>query len=204
MAKHNTSSSSAPAVLRARRAKIVNAKQESASTSAKPKATTPTAKAAPVEAEKKAARSGVNIGKTTGMRVMAFQDMTFKRNDEAKYKFTDEEIAKLWREEFPQSRAVLAGRITADMVRAVRRDYNAGRGGHGTPGSTNDSRPYNVVNGKRIQGEYMRARAAKTTEDSKAAKVTTTVAESHPRRVVKPQPAAAKAKPTKGRRTVAA
>src|SRR3712207_1100426 len=80
------------------------------------------AKAAP-EA-KEPTRTGVNIGKTTGMRVMAFQDHTFARNDDPKFRRTDEEIAQDWRNEFPESRAVKTGRITADMVRAVRQLYN--------------------------------------------------------------------------------
>ena len=93
-------------------------------------------KRAPKAAEAKPeVRSGINIGKTSGMRVMAFQDHTFAVNDGPKARFTNEELAAIWRAEFPQSRAVLNGRITAEMVAAARVIYNAGTNGHGTPES---------------------------------------------------------------------
>jgi hypothetical protein len=133
---------------------VVNAKQVSASTSAvaTSKAKTPVT---PVAVQ---ATASINKGKTTGMRVMAFQDLTLKRNDEPKYRLTDTELAALWRAEFPQSRAVLAGRIDESIVRGVRNLFNQGTGGHGTSGSTNASKPYVLDNGKRVVSEYTRAR----------------------------------------------
>lgn len=116
------------------------------------------------------ARVGVNIGKTTQMRIMAFQDHTFAVNDQTDKRLTDEELAKLWCAEFPDSRAVKNGRITADMVRAVRRLYNSGTGGHGTAGETHESQPYIMQDGKRVQTKYARARVI---GEPKAAAATT-------------------------------
>lgn len=59
------------------------------------------------------------IGKTTGMRVMAFQDKTLKTNNETK--FTDEQLQKMWRDEFPDAVA-----FTLDHVSGVRSLYNRG------------------------------------------------------------------------------
>lgn len=143
-------------------APVVNSKQESASTSAgKPKAAKP---AQPASAEREP-KSGINLGVKTGMRVMAFQDFTLKRNDDPKFRLTDTELAKLWREEFPNSRAVLAGRIDESIVRGVRNLYNQGTGGHGTPGQTHDSKPYIIENGKRVASVYTRTRKVKEGED---------------------------------------
>lgn len=150
------------------KAPITNAKQETpASTSAgkapaKAKTTDKTDKA---EAKPKPVSSGVNIGKTTGMRVMAFQDMTLARNDEPKFRLTDTELAKLWRDEFPQSRAVLNGRIDENIVRGVRNLYNQGMQGHGTMGVVHESRPYVIQDGKRVSVEYTRARKSKDEVD---------------------------------------
>jgi hypothetical protein len=117
------------------------------------------AKAKPVADEAKApARIGINIGATSGMRIMAYQDHTFEINDRPDRRLTDEQLAADWRKEFPNSRAVQNGRITADMVRAVRRLYNAGTGGHGTPGTEHNSHPYFVQDGKVVKGVYTRAR----------------------------------------------
>lgn len=121
---------------------------------------------APVEA-----KAGVNFGKVTGLRVMAFQDLTLKTNDAAKRpsplahipgQLNDTELAKVWREEFPQSRAVVNGRINEDIVRGVRNLYNQGTQGHGIPGQTQSSKPW-IINegGKRVQTEYVRARKPK-------------------------------------------
>lgn len=130
---------------------ITSARQESVSTSAgkaKP--------SAPAPADDK---PSINKGKS-GMRVMAFQDHTYAINDQPNRRFTDGELARLWCEEFPNSRAVKAGRITADMVRAVRHLYNNGTGGHGTVGVTHDSKPYVIENGKRVVSTYTRTRKA--------------------------------------------
>ena len=125
-------------------------------------------KAAPAKAEPAESRQGINAGVKTGIRVMAFQDAILRTNDELKRSYapiahipgrlTDDEIAKVWREEFPNSRAVLAGRINADIVRGVRNLYNQGTGGHGTPGQKADLKPWAVVDGKRVQTAYTRVR----------------------------------------------
>lgn len=145
----------------------------SKATASKTAATTPPAKTKAkgtvIEAaDKKEPRVGVNFGKRTQMRVMAFQDLTFAEND-AKVRptlggpgfRTDEELAQEWRSEFPQSRAVQNGRITADMVRAVRHLYNSGTGGHGTPGTRHASTPYVIQDGKRVTSAYVRTRTVK-------------------------------------------
>lgn len=122
--------------------------------SSKP-AQTPVASA---KAEDKGTRNGVNIGQKTGMRVMAYQDHTLAINDDPKRRLTDTELAADWRAEFPNSRAVLNGRINEDIVRGVRNLYNQGTGGHGTPGKTHDSKPYTIVDGKRVVSAYTRAK----------------------------------------------
>lgn len=131
---------------------------------------TPAAKAAPATTGEASLRNGANTGKSTGIRVMLFQDMTLATNDELKRpaplahipgRLTDTELAKVWREEFPNSRAVQAGRINEDIVRGVRNLYNQGTQGHGTPGKTFQSKPWIVVDGKRVQSEYTRARKVK-------------------------------------------
>lgn len=115
-----------------------------------------TAKAAPaIKAEVKTVKTpkvkapSINIGVKTGMRVMAYQDHTFEVNDQPNRRLTNDELAADWRAEFPNSRAVQHGRITGEMVAAVRSLYNRGTGGHGTPGERHESVAYAIVNGKR-------------------------------------------------------
>lgn len=142
----------------------------------KAKVAKPEAKAA--EATPKVAKAkapSINVGQKSGMRVMAYQDHTFAIND--KRRMTDEELAADWRAEFPNSRAVRAGRITAEMVASVRALYNRGTGGHGTPGVKHESQAFEVVNGKRIP-----VAPARKAPEPKAAKTPT------------PTPATAKAK----------
>lgn len=146
---------------------ILNAKQESASTSAgKAKKSAP----ASAPASEPAPAAGINRGKS-GMRVMEFQDWTFSVNDDPRRRYTDQELAQLWCEEFPNSRAVKAGRITDSMVRSVRHLYNNGTGGHGTQGVTHQSKPYVIENGKRVTSEYVRARKV-TEPEAEAPKAT--------------------------------
>ena len=168
---------------------ITNAKQEGGSTSARPR---PAAQKKEDNTEKKA--TGTNLGLRSGLRVMAFQDETFAQNDLAIRRAplsgpgrrTDEELAKEWCAEFPNSRAVKNGRITADMVRAVRHLYNNGTGGHGTEGKTHDSRPY-VIQGKdRVVSEYVRTRKPDSDKPATAAVPVKTVKAAHPKKVVKP------------------
>lgn len=140
---------------------------------------TPAAKAdAPAEK-----RSGVNIGKVSGMRVMAYQDHTFEINDQPGRRLTNDELAADWRKEFPESKAVKAGRITGEMVAAVRSLYNRGTGGHGTPGQIRNSQPYENVNGQRVKVAAPTRKAAEPTPAPKAA-------------APKPQPTAAKTQST--------
>lgn len=104
-------------------------------------------------------RAGINRAKSNGMRVMEYQDHTFAVNDQPGRRLTDEELAADWRANFPESRAVKNGRITADMVRAVRHLYNSGTGGHGTAGQRHESQPYELRDGKRVVIEYTRRKA---------------------------------------------
>ena len=69
---------------------------------------------------------------------MQDQDHTLAINDRPDRRLTDEELAADWCQEFPNSRAVKNGRITAEMVRTVRHLFNNGTGDHGTPGRPRD------------------------------------------------------------------
>lgn len=146
---------------------MIKAKKNASVPAASPIAKTGTQPAAKAPQADKAERIGVNIGKSSGMRVMAFQDHTLARNDDPKFRLTDTELAKAWREEFPNSRAVLNGRIDEAIVRGVRNLYNQGTGGHGTPGKTMTSKPYSLVDGKRVVVEYTRARKVGEPEAAK-------------------------------------
>jgi len=129
---------------------------------------TPAKKAAEAKPE---VRSGINIGRTSGMRVMAFQDWTFKVNDQKDKRFTNEELAAIWCREFPESRAVKNGRITPEMVAAVRVIFNSGTNGHGTPGVRQDSQPYvKDAKGQRIK-TTVTPRVRKVAEAAPAAPV---------------------------------
>lgn len=77
----------------------------------------------PAKAEKGPSRYK---GLTTGLRVMEFQDKTLKDNFKAK--LTDEQLAELWRSEFPRAKA-----FDAKIVRVVRKLYNAGKHGKTYP-----------------------------------------------------------------------
>lgn len=70
-------------------------------------------------------RSGKNIGRTTGMRIMAFQDQTMANQPDKR--LTDEELAAEWQAEFPDSRCRFEDRL--DVVRTVRRLFNEGKHG---------------------------------------------------------------------------
>lgn len=71
--------------------------------------------------------SGRFIGRTTGLSVTKYQNQTIAEN--LKKKRTDEEIAKLWRQEFPEATAD----YTAETVRGVRGLFNKGRHGNDVP-----------------------------------------------------------------------
>lgn len=75
----------------------------------------------PAKAEKKAAapKSTRNTGKTTGMKIAAYQDMLMAKNFKAK--LTDEQLAAAMREEFPNAIA-----YTVEHVRGIRSQWNNG------------------------------------------------------------------------------
>ena len=81
-------------------------------------------------------------GRTTGMRVMEFQDATFAAN--VKTKLTDEELVALWRAEFPEAVA-----FTVFHVKGARRDYNAGTHSKGAAKPETPLAEVVMVDGKR-------------------------------------------------------
>lgn len=86
---------------------------------AKAKAST---KKAAAKAEAKAPAVKRFAGSTTGLGVRDFQNQTLAQN--FKKKFTDEQLAALWRKEFPAAVA-----YTVEHVAGVRNAWN--KGGHG-------------------------------------------------------------------------
>jgi len=75
--------------------------------------------------------AGAMVGKTTGLSILKYQNLTLEQN--RKKRLTDEQLAQLWRSEHPNSKAVLNGNIDAAMVRAVRNNYNLGKHGNDAP-----------------------------------------------------------------------
>jgi hypothetical protein len=99
----------------------------------KVKKTTPVVEAAapavtgePKAKKAKTPKASKYRGKTSGMRVMEYQDSTFAAN--VKAMLTDEELAADWREEFPNAVA-----FTVTHVGGARRDYNNGTHAKMTP-----------------------------------------------------------------------
>lgn len=66
------------------------------------------------------------VGVTTGKSVLEFQNKSLEDNRRAH--LTDEELAKMWREEFPKAKA-----YTAEDVAGVRNSYNKGKHGNEAP-----------------------------------------------------------------------
>lgn len=100
--------------------KVVDIKKHAAAKAATaPKSST---KAAPTAegAKKKAPTNSKYIGKSTGLRVQAFQDQLMARNNKAK--LTDAQLAKAMREEFPN-----AVKFTEDHVAGIRSQWNNGK-----------------------------------------------------------------------------
>jgi len=93
-------------------AKILRVKGSTAP--AKAEATEPKAKAAKKETPSK------YLGRTTGMRVMAFQDKLMRENYKAK--LTDERLAEIMRAEFP-----MAAAFTTAHVKGIRSMFNHGK-----------------------------------------------------------------------------
>lgn len=81
-----------------------------------------------VEKKVKAPKATVFVGRTTGLRVGAFQDKLMERNFKAK--LTDAQLAKAMREEFPN-----AVKFEEKHVRGIRSAWNNGRraGQEGAP-----------------------------------------------------------------------
>lgn len=76
--------------------------------------------------------AGRNVGRFSGARVTAFQNMTLVRN--ADWQLNDCQLAFVWRAEFPMAVGrVFIGSVAdgVSIVRGVRSDYN--RTGHGDP-----------------------------------------------------------------------
>jgi hypothetical protein len=120
-------------------------------TAAKKSAATPEPKGkrgSTTEGDDEAApRTGVNIGKTSGMRIMAFQDQTMA--DQHKNHLTDEELAAKWQAEFPNSRARFEERL--DIVRTVRRLFNEKRHGNQQLDPPDGGvKRYELQNGRRV------------------------------------------------------
>lgn len=72
---------------------------------------------------KKSGGSGTGryVGRTSGLGVIDFQNKTLE--DNRKKRMTDAQLAKVWRDEFPNARA----EYTEDTVRGVRNLYNLGK-----------------------------------------------------------------------------
>lgn len=77
-----------------------------------------------VEKAQAAAKPSINKGKTTGMRVMAYQDFTLSK--QADRKLSDDALAADWQREFPNARC----QFNATIVAGVRRLFNAGKHGN--------------------------------------------------------------------------
>ena len=149
--------------------KIVKRSKQSA---AKPAASGSARTGAKVEKVKSGRRAaspaGTNIGLRSGLSIMKYQNQTLEQN--RKHRLSDEELAKDWCREFPNSRAVQNGSIDAGMVAAVRSAYN--RGKHGN----NDGEP--VPDKARVpqyddDGEPMPFRGEKTAAAREKKAVTT-------------------------------
>jgi hypothetical protein len=185
--------SSVVTTTKSKAAKAAPAAQAKGATKASKATDTKTAAPTPSGAAS-STKNGVNFGKTTGMRVMAFQDHTLAVNDQPSKRLTDTELARLWREEFPNSRAVMNGRITEAIVRGVRNLYNHGVSGHGTIGQPANpvSVPYVIENGKRVASVYTRAKTEKP--EPTAAHAATPTGKGAAGKAQKAQPASAVSK----------
>lgn len=71
--------------------------------------------------------AGRVLGKTSGLGIAKFQNKTLAEN--LKKKLTDEQLAKVWRIEFPNAKAT----YTAETVRGVRNVFNKGKHGNEVP-----------------------------------------------------------------------
>jgi hypothetical protein len=119
-----------------------------------------TATAAPKAKVSKAAKPSKFIGKTTGMRVQAFQDKLMKENYRAK--LTDTDLASAMREEFPNAVA-----FNEKHVAGIRSQWS-----HGHRPSQEGTAPERAL--ARFDDEGLainpRARKAKTEKPAKKAK----------------------------------
>lgn len=135
--------------------------------------TTLPAKAEPkADAPVKAATASKYKGRTTGLRVMTFQDATFTAN--VKAMLTDEELAAAWRAEFPAAVA-----FTVFHVKGARRDFNAGTHAKATPKPETPLAEVIITNGRRHFVTDVKAEAAPVEAPkakAKAVKATTRTA----------------------------
>lgn len=114
---------------------------------------------------------GRMLGRTSGLSVMKYQNQSLEQN--RKRKLSDEQLAKEWCAEFPNSRAVRNGRIDAAMVRSVRNTYNLGKHGNNDGNPIPNPVPEFDENGQALPfwGTRMAARReAKEAEAAKASK----------------------------------
>jgi hypothetical protein len=143
--------------LKRKRRTIPMAKKVAKKTTVKSKAKTtakPVAKAASDEK-----KPGRYTGATSGLSVKEFQNQTILANP--KNKLTDTELAKSWREEFPQ-----AAKFTEKHVASVRAAVN--RGAHGNEAPANKVAEYDET------GVALHIRGEKKDKPAKADAVATT------------------------------
>jgi hypothetical protein len=104
--------------------KIVRGKKSDGDKTAKPGSVRTGAKVEKVKAGKSTNEgAGRFIGRTSGLGVCKYQNQSIETN--LKRKKTDEELAREWKNEFPNAKAD----YTADTVRSVRNLYNKGKHG---------------------------------------------------------------------------
>jgi hypothetical protein len=120
------------------------------------KSTTPVAKKVDDAPAKRGTGAGRYTGATSGLGVQAFQTKTLE--DNFKNKLTDEQIAELWRKEFPK-----AVKFSDKTVRGVRTRFNKGiHGGQDGTAPKRVSRSFDEDgNELPLRGEKSEAKAAK-------------------------------------------
>ncbi len=101
-----------------KKSKVLEMPKKKTSAAAAPAAKSSTKEAKP--AKKKTAENSKYIGKTSGMRVQAYQDKLMRENYKAKK--TDAQLAKDMRDEFPN-----AVRFEEKHVVGIRSQFNNGR-----------------------------------------------------------------------------
>ncbi len=109
--------------------------------------------------------AGRFIGRTSGLGVCKYQNQSIETN--LKRKKTDEELAREWKNEFPNAKAD----YTADTVRSVRNLYNKGKHGQDdTPPRVRVPEYDDAGNALPFWGEKGDTRKAEKAAERKAAK----------------------------------